>query len=205
MEGCEETAKGRGLCPKHYVHWRSHRTEGERCAASDCGLVVYAQGWCRKHYDRVKRHGDPGIVLAGGKPGGSMKGVLGPDHPQWRGDDAGYGAAHIRMTRLHGRAVEHTCAHCGNPAHDWAFDGPRAAADVQFDARGYPYSFNPAYYTPLCISCHRRQNPGRPKSRKTHCPQGHPYDEANTYRPPSRNERQCRTCRGMRQKLKEVG
>lgn len=27
----------------------------------------------------------------------------------------------------------------------------------------------------------------------THCPQGHPYDEANTYR--GRGERQCRICR----------
>jgi hypothetical protein len=28
---------------------------------------------------------------------------------------------------------------------------------------------------------------------KTHCPQGHPYDEANTYRPPN-GSRYCRTC-----------
>lgn len=32
-------------------------------------------------------------------------------------------------------------------------------------------------------------------ARKTHCPQGHPYDEANTYRIPSRpNARYCRAC-----------
>lgn len=30
-------------------------------------------------------------------------------------------------------------------------------------------------------------------ARKTHCPQGHPYDEANTYRPP-RGGRICRAC-----------
>lgn len=29
---------------------------------------------------------------------------------------------------------------------------------------------------------------------KTHCPQGHAYDEANTYRPPS-GRRMCRACR----------
>jgi hypothetical protein len=28
----------------------------------------------------------------------------------------------------------------------------------------------------------------------THCPQGHPYDEANTYHRPDRGGRQCRAC-----------
>lgn len=29
---------------------------------------------------------------------------------------------------------------------------------------------------------------------KTHCPQGHPYDETNTYITPSTGSRQCRSC-----------
>lgn len=32
-------------------------------------------------------------------------------------------------------------------------------------------------------------------SKKTHCPKGHPYDEANVYVPPGLNERQCRHCK----------
>ena len=32
-------------------------------------------------------------------------------------------------------------------------------------------------------------------ARKTHCPQGHPYDDANTYRRPGVESRACRTCR----------
>lgn len=31
-------------------------------------------------------------------------------------------------------------------------------------------------------------------ARRTHCPQGHPYDEANTYRKPQ-GGRACRTCK----------
>lgn len=31
----------------------------------------------------------------------------------------------------------------------------------------------------------------------THCPQGHPYDDANTYVVPKSGHRQCRTCRAV--------
>lgn len=34
-----------------------------------------------------------------------------------------------------------------------------------------------------------------PTASKTHCPQGHPYDEANTYRPPANPTRRiCKAC-----------
>lgn len=37
-------------------------------------------------------------------------------------------------------------------------------------------------------------------ARKTHCPAGHPYDEANTYRPPGApNSRMCRACMAIRE------
>lgn len=32
------------------------------------------------------------------------------------------------------------------------------------------------------------------RSKKDHCPQGHPYDEANTYLRPSTGHRECRQC-----------
>jgi hypothetical protein len=32
------------------------------------------------------------------------------------------------------------------------------------------------------------------EAAKTHCPQGHPYDEANTYRRPATGARHCRAC-----------
>lgn len=36
---------------------------------------------------------------------------------------------------------------------------------------------------------------GQRQRAKTHCPQGHPYDERNTYRSPATGKRQCRCCR----------
>lgn len=61
---------------------------------------------------------------------------------------------------------------------------------------------NPAHLEPVTREENMRR--GNPRGSdgaaayqrgKTHCPQGHPYDEANTYRPPGRpNARKCRTC-----------
>lgn len=45
-----------------------------------------------------------------------------------------------------------------------------------------------------------RHNPHQ--SLKTACPQGHEYTEENTYRPPGRNERQCRSCARDRARIK---
>jgi hypothetical protein len=40
---------------------------------------------------------------------------------------------------------------------------------------------------------------------RTHCPQGHPYDEANTYRRKGRNNRMCRACARARMRRVRTG
>lgn len=63
----------------------------------------------------------------------------------------------------------------------------------------------------LCISCtasvsakgelqsypKRDHGPGRLNAVKTHCPEGHAYDEANTYIDPN-SHRHCRRCKNIR-------
>lgn len=44
------------------------------------------------------------------------------------------------------------------------------------------------------VERNRTGNIGKHHSEKTHCPQNHEYTEENTYRPPGKNERHCRTC-----------
>ena len=39
------------------------------------------------------------------------------------------------------------------------------------------------------------------KANRTHCPVGHPYDEANTYRRKDKTGRQCRACTNERTRL----
>jgi len=59
---------------------------------------------------------------------------------------------------------------------------------------------NPEHLEALSRNEHRLRHTENPLNQriaeqeaKTHCPQGHPYDEVNTYKTPH-GSRQCRTC-----------
>jgi hypothetical protein len=56
---------------------------------------------------------------------------------------------------------------------------------------GNPACVNPAHLQPLSVSDHRALH----AAAVTHCPQGHLYDEANTYLIPGTQSRQCRECK----------
>jgi hypothetical protein len=45
---------------------------------------------------------------------------------------------------------------------------------------------------------HHNQTPSNNHRAKTHCSEGHPFDEANTYVNPMTGARSCRTCRSRR-------
>lgn len=55
---------------------------------------------------------------------------------------------------------------------------------------------NPAHLEPVTQAENLRRGDGASarNARKTHCPQGHAYDEANTYRSPASGARSCRAC-----------
>lgn len=86
-------------------------------------------------------------------------------------------------------------------AHRFAYEllvGPiPAGLDLDHLCR-VPACVNPAHLEPVTHRENQRRGMARhflglEQSRKTHCPQGHPYDEANTYRHNGR--RYCRTCK----------
>lgn len=69
---------------------------------------------------------------------------------------------------------------------------------------------NPGHLDP--VTARTNINRGRkPQSEKTHCPKGHPYDQANTYYRKDRPGRECRLCSVARnnnrnwQKLRALG
>ncbi|MFF0166830.1 HNH endonuclease [Streptomyces prasinus] len=53
----------RKMCRKHYVAWYRRRDDGPRCNASDCSQPTYSNGYCAKHWNRIRRHGSPDITL----------------------------------------------------------------------------------------------------------------------------------------------
>lgn len=67
VDGCEEKAKTRGWCPRHYMRWRRNgdptkarvRVRPE-CSLDGCGRPHAALGYCMPHYRRFIASGDPG-------------------------------------------------------------------------------------------------------------------------------------------------
>lgn len=63
----------------------------------------------------------------------------------------GYRAAHSRLVRLMGRASDHQCWACDEPAAGWAYDHQDAD---EIDSEHGVYSLDPAHYVAACRRCH---------------------------------------------------
>lgn len=70
IEGCGRPHKARGYCSVHYQQFKRGvpitteiatrgRYDGLTCSAVDCDGEVKAHGLCKRHYARLRRHGDP--------------------------------------------------------------------------------------------------------------------------------------------------
>jgi hypothetical protein len=113
----------------------------------------------------------------------------------WQGTttNAGYGSMTIRTedgpkSRLvHRVAYEH-------------YLGPIPAGHTLDHLCRVRLCFNPDHLEPVTPQVNVLRSPIAPaavNARKTHCPQGHPYDEANTIQQ-RRGGRLCRTCQSTR-------
>lgn len=62
---------------------------------------------------------------------------------------------------------------------------------------------NPAHLEAVTQSENiRRGMVGQPQAARTHCPHGHAYTAANTYRVPKTGHRLCRTCERIRRRAR---
>ena len=170
------------------------------CSVNGCTGAALSRGWCKKHYTRWLRHGDVDACLR----------IFGDDVARFWSyvDKNGPLAEADTLASGLGRC--------------WAWRAPLATngyARVQADGKkqyAHRVSYrlaghlipddlvldhlcrnrgcvNPAHLEPVTQGENvRRGTAGDALRAKTHCPQGHPYDEANTRM--SRGSRLCRAC-----------
>lgn len=130
-----------------------------------------------------------------------------------------YFARHWRLRRDRGKASSYRCEHCKTEqARDWAqihgTDGEDPLGDyvplcrkchIAYDGSGHHVPHTDEAKQKMSRSHRQAYAEGRRvgsnsfQSGKTHCPQKHPYDDANTYIDPD-GSRQCRECRRDRKR-----
>lgn len=164
---------------------RTQRT----CAIPDCTSKHFGKGWCRKHYERWHRHGDPFALLREGTPAKRFWRKVVQDERGclvWIGGKSnkdGYGCFREDTGSI-------------AAAHRWAFEQVCPIPEgLELDHLCKNRAcVNWAHLEPVTHAENvRRGNVGSHFRGKTHCPQGHPYDAANTY-VNDKGYRACRTC-----------
>jgi hypothetical protein len=181
------------------------------CSVVGCDREAKKRGWCIRHYRAWQKHGDPTIRLnMRGEPPEkrfwthvNSNGPVPEERPDlgpcwiWVGghNSDGYGAF-----SLGGRGKN-------GPAHRFAYElliGPVAVGLELDHLCRVPDCVNPAHLEPVTHAENtRRGRAGVHQAAKTHCPHGHPYDEANTYR--ARNgQRVCRACQRERDRWRRA-
>lgn len=153
------------VCLMHFKRWKKYGDVNVKlrdyrpgdpyvaCELEGCETTQYQRRpYCRKHWERYSRHGNPHTVL---KPNPSNL-PRGPEHHHWN-DAPGYFTVHLRINKRRGSASLHECR-CGKRAKQWAYN--HAAAEELFD-EGMPYSANLNDYVPMCVSCHKEFDLGR--------------------------------------------
>jgi hypothetical protein len=160
------------------------------CSVDGCEKQVSARGWCKMHWRRWRKHGDP----MRGHPTVADRFWSKVDKTEtcwlWTasidGDGYGWFRLYGRLERSHriayelligpipdGLQLDHLCRNrgCVNPDH-----------------------LEPV---PLIENVMRGEGPMAVNARKTHCIHGHEFTDANTDRS-ERGHRRCVTCRRER-------
>ena len=166
------------------------------CAVDGCVRPAKARGWCKAHYARWHRYGDPVWVPV--PPPVDRAALFYAKVRKGRGRNAcwlwtasgngtGYGQFHVRTPDGGRRTVL---------AHRWAYEhevGPIPVGLVIDHLCRVPLCVRVTHLEPVTDG-ENTERGERHKHPKTHCPQGHAYDAENTYIYPSNGRRGCRIC-----------
>lgn len=161
VNGCEKPKRGpHGYCGAHWVAWKNHgdptvnlkATGRKPCSIGECEAFAKAHGLCSKHVTRLKRTGDP-LLVRPRAPKGSA-------NTAWVGDALGYFGAHARVRSARGQAKLHACIDCNEQASQWSYSHADTNEKIGVIDRRTgslaPYSLDPSYYEPRCVTCHKR-------------------------------------------------
>lgn len=178
------------------------------CSISECERRSHTRGWCKAHYERWRRHGNPLTILKLTREPSLEKKFFAHLDKEiesggcwiWKGGTHARGYARIghNMQRYYAHRVSYEL-HFGPIPNNLTIDHLcRNKACV-----------NPAHLEAVSIRTNLLRGRGFSgmNARKTHCKYGHPLTEGNIYRQPSKpaHHRACLTCNRTRNKKGAAG
>jgi len=177
-----------------------------QCTIPNCSNPACVRGWCNKHYLRWRRWGNPNRLCPTLTERFWAKVRIGPvpvHRPvlgfcwEWTAAKCPLGYGRFGL----GRKADGIIL-----AHRWAYEsliGPIPEGLEPDHLCRNPSCVNPSHLEPVTHKENIRRGirvgngGGKANRAKTHCPYGHPYDEANTCRRPN-GTRLCRACARLR-------
>jgi hypothetical protein len=212
VPSCTREAKCKGMCFTHY----QRKAEGrpldtpirqrdplpDACVIIGCDLPPAARGMCQAHYVRA-RAGSTNVAPVA-RMSRTLWERIGPrieidDSGCWiwtgSKNSLGYGEISYRGSKWRAHRAAYT-----------ALVGPIPDGLVLDHLCRTPSCVNPAHLEPVTQAENIRRAVRQPAKLRTHCPQGHPYDEVNTYVYVNKKgitQRHCRTCQRARNRKRE--
>lgn len=207
IDGCDRPVKvkSRGLCGAHDAKRRKYGDPlaaryglpKQPCAITGCdrpGTQGGGHGWCEMHYRRYQRHGSPFVTsrIVGDDVSRFETYIRQGDTPD-HAPDLGPCWLWVGALTEDGYGVMGVLDLPTASAHRWSYrhhvdDLPE---DLELDHMCLVANcVNPWHLDPVPHA----ENVRRVNARKTHCPQGHPYDEVNTRWQRDGKGRLCKTC-----------
>lgn len=177
------------------------------CSIEGCVRPVHARGWCDSHYSYWRTHGYP-VSLRPYVMRPESISLIDWFHMHIEPDPVS--GCWLWTLGKTGRGYGYICADGRNVrVHVWAyrtFVGPIPDGLVidHVRARGCisKMCVNPAHLEAVTHveNVMRGDSPHALNARKTHCPQGHPFDDENTY--VFNGSRACRVCHRDRERIR---
>ena len=172
--------------------------ESPVCTIEGCARRLLARGLCTRHYRAWSKYGDPLRNPRTDEERFMAKVHKSGDCWLWIGHLSGVGYGMFRyggITELAHRAAYKL------------FIGPIPAGFVVDHLCRTRCCVKPAHLEAVTLMENVRRGDhshlGRGNREKTHCPKGHPYDEANTYTS-SAGKRHCKMCSRSRDRSERV-